>query len=412
LLEKGLTPGGVSSSFKRGSFEFDTNFTPMLGYGSVTNPGPIQNLFQRLGIDSKITFKEIDDSFSIFNKETKETYTFPYGIENFIEQMEVYVNGCKDSFITFFGLAEEIRDALSYLAEQKEWSVEDLYQKCPNLVQLAPLSIQEVLVHIGMPKKAIELFLPFSYFLESSPMSFQFLSFALQVESFLKYKPCIPLLTSHEISVMLEQEFKSFGGEVRYLTKVDEILVLDNRVVGVRCGEETISCDSVLAGISPVTVYGEMIKKENAPREALQLQNSRTLGSKCYCVYLGLNKSKEELGLNRYLTVFYHSFDMQKEKKRMQSLIPYNMIATVINQGVATASFEGTTELVLTSYFTGNEFDKKVQASNYFSLKEEIAKELGVYDEVKKEGGWGNVSSKTCGNIVTKAIEIANRETK
>lgn len=45
-------------------------------------------------------------------------------------------------------------------------------------------------------------------------------------------------------------------------------------------------------------------------------------------------------------------------------------------------------------------------------LKEEIAKELGVYDEVKKEGGWGNVSSKTCGNIVTKAIEIANRNAK
>ena len=43
------------------------------------------------------------------------------------------------------------------------------------------------------------------------------------------------------------------------------------------------------------------------------------------------------------------------------------------------------------------------------NLKEEIAKELGVYDQVKKDGGWGNVSSQTCGNIVTKAIEIANR---
>ena len=43
------------------------------------------------------------------------------------------------------------------------------------------------------------------------------------------------------------------------------------------------------------------------------------------------------------------------------------------------------------------------------NLKEEIAKELVVYDTVKQEGGWGNVSSKTCGNIVTKAIEIANR---
>ena len=43
------------------------------------------------------------------------------------------------------------------------------------------------------------------------------------------------------------------------------------------------------------------------------------------------------------------------------------------------------------------------------NLKEEIAKELGVYDQVKKDGGWQNVSSKTSGNIVSKAIEIANR---
>ena len=40
---------------------------------------------------------------------------------------------------------------------------------------------------------------------------------------------------------------------------------------------------------------------------------------------------------------------------------------------------------------------------------EEISKELGVYEQVKQDGGWGNVSSKKCGNIVTKAIEIANR---
>ena len=43
------------------------------------------------------------------------------------------------------------------------------------------------------------------------------------------------------------------------------------------------------------------------------------------------------------------------------------------------------------------------------NLKMEIAKELGVYDQVKKDGSWENVSSKTCGNMVSKAIEIANR---
>lgn len=41
-------------------------------------------------------------------------------------------------------------------------------------------------------------------------------------------------------------------------------------------------------------------------------------------------------------------------------------------------------------------------------LKSEIARELGVYDTVKREG-WGGVSSRDCGNIVAKAIEIAER---
>jgi small acid-soluble spore protein F (minor alpha/beta-type SASP) len=41
-------------------------------------------------------------------------------------------------------------------------------------------------------------------------------------------------------------------------------------------------------------------------------------------------------------------------------------------------------------------------------LKEEIAKELGVYDIVK-ERGWGEVASRDCGNIVAKAIEMAER---
>ncbi|HHV30672.1 alpha/beta-type small acid-soluble spore protein [Acetivibrio mesophilus] len=41
-------------------------------------------------------------------------------------------------------------------------------------------------------------------------------------------------------------------------------------------------------------------------------------------------------------------------------------------------------------------------------LKTEIAKELGVYNTVSNEG-WGSVSSRDCGNIVKKAIEMAER---
>lgn len=42
------------------------------------------------------------------------------------------------------------------------------------------------------------------------------------------------------------------------------------------------------------------------------------------------------------------------------------------------------------------------------ALRWEIAKELGV-DHIVATEGWGGVSSRDCGNIVRKAIEIAER---
>lgn len=41
-------------------------------------------------------------------------------------------------------------------------------------------------------------------------------------------------------------------------------------------------------------------------------------------------------------------------------------------------------------------------------LKYELAKEIGVYDTVKNEG-WGSVSSRDCGNLVTAAIRYAEK---
>jgi small acid-soluble spore protein F (minor alpha/beta-type SASP) len=42
------------------------------------------------------------------------------------------------------------------------------------------------------------------------------------------------------------------------------------------------------------------------------------------------------------------------------------------------------------------------------ALKEEIAKELGFYDVVKREG-WGGITARDAGNMVKRAIEIAEK---
>lgn len=42
------------------------------------------------------------------------------------------------------------------------------------------------------------------------------------------------------------------------------------------------------------------------------------------------------------------------------------------------------------------------------ALKYQIAQELGVLNTVQSQG-WGGVSSRDCGNMVSKAIEIAEK---
>jgi small acid-soluble spore protein F (minor alpha/beta-type SASP) len=39
-------------------------------------------------------------------------------------------------------------------------------------------------------------------------------------------------------------------------------------------------------------------------------------------------------------------------------------------------------------------------------FKEELAKELGFYDVVQKEG-WGGIKAKDAGNMVKRAVELA-----
>ncbi len=41
-------------------------------------------------------------------------------------------------------------------------------------------------------------------------------------------------------------------------------------------------------------------------------------------------------------------------------------------------------------------------------LKTELAKELGFYDTLQKEG-WGGIKAKDAGNMVKRAIELAER---
>ena len=58
VLERHNVPGGSATSFCRGRFEFEVSLHQICGIGTEKAPGPLRNLFQRIGVLDKLEFIE------------------------------------------------------------------------------------------------------------------------------------------------------------------------------------------------------------------------------------------------------------------------------------------------------------------------------------------------------------------
>ena len=119
LAERHNLPGGFATSFIRGRFEFEASLHELCDMGTPGNSGNLYDLFEELGVLDKIEFVTVPEAYRGISLSTGEDYTMPFGIENFIDKMESYVPGSRESTTTFFELAGECRRAMSYLTKSR-----------------------------------------------------------------------------------------------------------------------------------------------------------------------------------------------------------------------------------------------------------------------------------------------------
>lgn len=378
VLEAHNLPGGFATSFVRGRFEFEASLHEMCGYGTNLQHGDVYDLFSRLGILSHITFQQIPDSYHVITLDSKEEYTMPSGVNEFISQMEEYVPGSKESMQDFFALAEEVKSALSYFNESKGNPDPDILMRdYSNFMKVAPYSVQKVLDKLKMPKKAQEILTVYWTYLGSPSSQLSFVHFAMMLSSYVENGAWIPTMRSHEISLVLQEEFEKLGGKMKFLSRVVEVLFQEEHVIGVKCADGTCYyADSIVSNISPTTFYGNLLPKEHQIKRANQLCNARMLGARGISVYLGLNRSVEELGLSHYSYFIYHTLDSNQEYLHMKDLYHDSLVGVVLNNAISNASPEGTTLMVLTSFYPNDVFEKNVTDENYYAMKEKIADRL------------------------------------
>ena len=385
LIEQHNLPGGFASSFVRGRFEFETSLHELEGYGTAADPGSIRRFFEnRLNIDAE--FLEVPEAYRVITKDIDAK--LPFGEEAFINAVEKYVPGSKESVTNFFALANDIAVAFKYIGQtQGRPDQKELLKNHSNFLKTAAYSTEEVENALNIPKKAQDIINAYWAYLGLPMNRMNFTLYAAMVSSYINRGAYIPKLRSTEFTLALDKRIRELGGIILYNTRVEKILVEDKKVIGVETSNgDKIKTNQVISNASQTLVYNKLIyPKSEVPEIAYKEVNSRIHGLSAFVVYLGLDKSAEELGIKEYSYFIMGDMDTETLYHQWDSLgVPKGQATCCLNIANPGASPPGTSIVYITTLFQPDAW-KDVKREEYVRVKNDIAKGL-IIDFEKATG--------------------------
>lgn len=123
-------------------------------------------------------------------------------------------------------------------------------------------------------------------------------------------------------------------------------------------------------------VYGSMIPKELVPKRQIRLANVRHESMRFFNIYLGINKSAEELGIKDYAIFASDTMDSVKDAESLKFMEGNNYNVFVCYNTVnPDFSPEGTCAITLLAMFRSDIW-ADVPVQDYFKKKEEYARQI------------------------------------
>lgn len=387
LIEQHNLPGGVASSFRRGRFEFETALHELCEFGSAENPGGCrQTIVDEFGLD--INWYMVPDNFRVITTARDGSpidATLPCGRENFINKMEEYVPGCRESVEKFFDLGTETLAAGKYMTASGGHPDSKLMQeKYPNFLRTAAYPVNRVLKALKMPDKAQDIMNTYWGYLGVDADHLSFMQYVNMVCLYVNHGAWIPEKTSNQLTTGLLERFRAMGGTAWFNCRAEEILFdEEEHVNGLRTTSGTVDTRYIICNANPSMVYANMVPQSIVPDRERKLAAARRYSARMFVVYMGLNKSAEELGLKDYSYFLPQSADSVKEYESLKRIETnkYN-IALCYNVVNPKASPEGTCIVSLTTTYMEDCWSQ-IDPKDYVKTKNKVASDMIDWFEEK-----------------------------
>ena len=390
LLEKHNLPGGCSSSFVRGRFEFDASLHEFCSIGSPEErvmTGKLMMEDYKLNINWLLV-PELYRCIGTTCSGKHFDLTLPVGKENIIDTMEEAVPGSKKPMEIFFALAEECNEAYNYFndhmldgVDQKGFTYVDeklFMKKYPNFLRVAEYPFNKVLRKIGMPEDAIDILNVYWTYIGMDYERLSFIHMAWMFLMYAKYRPAICQYNAHGMTCAAVERFRELGGELWLNVRANKVVADDQgNILGVDTDVGFVETNYVIANMNPQDAYTKLLdEKIPVPEREIKRVNAETHGIRFFNAYVACNKSVEELGIQDY-TIFMpgvfdtktkYAYSKDYEKNTHSVVVIYN----VVNPE---ASPKGTTVMTFTIAYTEDVWGD-------FSQREYVKKKQELFQKV------------------------------
>ncbi|MBQ7700592.1 MAG: NAD(P)/FAD-dependent oxidoreductase [Clostridia bacterium] len=371
VLEKHNLAGGVASSFVRGRFEFEASLHELCDVGSEDDPGDVRKLFTELDSDARF-INEKNLFRAIVTGRDGYDVTLSAGRENFRKSLLKVCPGCEKSLDRLASMLDRTSEALAY-NDSKKGKPNKLVMmfKYGKFLISASHSLDDVLRSLGFNSRERSILETYWSYLGVPADELNAFHYFEMLKGYIRHGAGIPLLKSYGLSLSLCDSLLRRGGSIRYNCEVTEFIFdSQKKVIGVRAGGDEYYAKHVISNVIPHNVFG-MSGKNNVPEKDRRLLNARKFGMSFICIYLGLDKSAEELGIKDYTVFISH-----RKTSRLQYDDEENMgfyVVNCLNLAVSEASPEGTCSLFITVPVTNGKLMRGVKPENYYKFKQRIA---------------------------------------
>ncbi len=386
IYEKNAYAGGKVAEFRKNGYRFDT------GPSLLTLPELIQELFTLSGEDPNtyIRFEKLEISCRyFFNDNTRiSAFTNP---DKFADEIQHKTTARPNQVLNYLEKAKELYDLTAGIF------IFSPFQKLSTFMSPAGIKIARKLYKLDAftslhrrnkkmlrDEKLVQLFDRYATYNGSNPFK---APATLKIISHLEHNngAFLPEGGMYELIKALIKLIEKLNIKIHYNTWVDEIIIKDKKVVGIRCGDKVNNADIIISNVDVFKFYQNNLINKKLPG---RLKNQE-LSSSAILFYWGIKKEYPQLDVHNILFSGNYREEFQnifRTKSIYHDPTVYIYISSKLNKADAPENCENWLVMINSPNNTGQDLNAlREKAREYIIQKINKVLSINIEEDIECE---------------------------